>query len=134
MRLFASRWTLWGWLLMALCVLPGCPVGPTYELPKTDNGKAFGNQYQDVLNRRAANPERFDANHPAMVPALDAGKVPWGVKPFPAAPKYALSYVPKLGTKAFAYGTPVKAAGVKPALRQIKASSTNTAANKAAKS
>ena len=47
MRSFASRWAQWGWLLMAVSVLPGCPVGPTYELPKTDNGNAFGNQHQD---------------------------------------------------------------------------------------
>jgi len=99
---------------------------PTCKLRKI--ALSVGNQYQDVLNRRAANPERFDANHPAMVPALDAGEVPWGIKPFPAAPKYALSYVPKLGTKAFAYGTPV-VAGVKPALRQVKVASSKTAAN-----
>jgi hypothetical protein len=66
-----------------------------------------GNLYIDVLNRRAANPAQFDAHHPGMVQALDNGQIPWGVKPFPNRPDYALSYVPNLGTKNFVYGQPV---------------------------
>ncbi len=70
-----------------------------------------GNLYQDVLARRAANPAQFDANHPGMVSALNAGQIPWGVKPFPNRPNYSLSYVPNLGTKNYVYGQPVAKTG-----------------------
>ena len=70
MRLFASRWTLWGWLLMALCVLPGCPVGPTYGLPKTDNGKAFGNQYQDEYDIKPVDAQWWKQFHDPQLTQL----------------------------------------------------------------
>ena len=70
MRAFASRWALWGWLLMALSVLPGCPVGPTYELPKTDNGKAFGNQYQDEYDIKPVDAQWWKQFHDPQLTQL----------------------------------------------------------------
>lgn len=70
MRAFASRWALWGWLLMALSVLPGCPVGPTYELPKTDSGKAFGNQYQDEYDIKPVDAQWWKQFHDPQLTQL----------------------------------------------------------------
>lgn len=43
----AHCWVFSACLLAHLVLLSGCPVGPTYELPETAPGKAFGNQAQD---------------------------------------------------------------------------------------
>lgn len=70
MKSLASRWALWGWLLMALSVLPGCPVGPTYELPKTDSGKAFGNQYQDEYDIKPVDAQWWKQFHDPQLTQL----------------------------------------------------------------
>ena len=70
MKSLASRWALWGWLLMALSVLPGCPVGPTYELPKTDSGKAFSNQYQDEYDIKPVDAQWWKQFHDPQLTQL----------------------------------------------------------------
>lgn len=54
MSLMLIRWTARGWWLALLLCLTGCPVGPTYELPKTNPGKAFGNQQQTEYDIKPA--------------------------------------------------------------------------------
>lgn len=39
-------------LLLSLICLTGCPVGPSYELPKMDSGNAFGNQEEAEYDLR----------------------------------------------------------------------------------
>lgn len=42
------------WLLVMLALnMAGCPVGPTYELPKMDPGRSYGNQYEDEYGVKA---------------------------------------------------------------------------------
>ena len=55
---------------MALSVLPGCPVGPTYELPKTDSGKAFGNQYQDEYDIKPVDAQWWKQFHDPQLTQL----------------------------------------------------------------